>query len=112
MSNVNNPTSPLASEVTFINDQTPNRHVDGTVYQNNQSKKPMIVVVTGPAGGGGGQFVVKCDQNANPSQTICTPINGIAVGNVYFTFTFVVLPMYYYKVTASNASLTSWIEYV
>ena len=108
MSNVNNPTSPLASEITTQNDVTASRNTTGGVYQNTNTK-PMFVSETStlPTTASATAY---SDSAANPT-TIVAILSNANLTAQYFQICFWVLPGNYYKITG-NQTPVKWFEYV
>lgn len=104
--NVDNPTSPLASEITTQTDVTVSRAIDGTVYHNTTAK-PIFVVVTLNGSNQTAQFYT--DSNAAPVTSVAH-IQPNAVSGGVFTVSFIVLSGNYYK-GVGNLSIVTWIEY-
>lgn len=107
--NVDNPTSPLASEVRTQTDVTVSRALGSTYH--NTTNKPLFCVVTINYPNGA-EVDIKSDSNAAPVLLIGYVTNG-AVTIIVQTTTFIVLPGNYYKTVVANGSpsLQVWIEY-
>lgn len=110
------------------NDVTSSRAIDATVYENT-SGRPLIVTINVQSSlsdlsdGGNSLVTIHCDSGSTPTTQIgvigLTHNVGGATGTLYvgLTATFVVLPSYYYKATASNVvggaapTLLDWFEW-
>ena len=85
----------------------------GYIYQNKSTIKPMYVSIDVLLGtGGSNSFFVQCDSSSNPT-TYIVQYSSLTLPNAFACpLTFIVPPLYYYKVTGGSWSYLHWIEYI
>ena len=105
--NVDNPTSPLASEFTTQTNVLASRSLS-TPYQNT-SGKPMAVSV-GALVSPSYDIHAQCDASNTPTLVVAAQANLLGVSQNLSIF-FIVLPGYYYEVFSATGTKYLWIEY-
>jgi hypothetical protein len=105
--NVDNPTSARASEITTQTNVTALRDLHGTVY-HNLTGKPLFAAVSINLASMGSD-IVYCDSNAAPITIVQYLVNN-NIGTINLQISLLVLPNYYYKITGDQ-TLSYWFEY-
>jgi hypothetical protein len=87
--------------------QTVTAKIKGTIYQNTTLKPRFVNIILRPAVNNE-TFTIQCD-------TVTPPVIKISESSLFsndYSFSFIVLPNYYYRVTSSNiGGPTYWVEW-
>ncbi len=95
-----------ATSLRFVKNQTKPTRTAGTIYQNTNNGPLFVTVVVNCTATGTQVLNIKCDSSSTPTTTL---INNSLYSHSN-SFSFIVLPTYYYSV-AFPGTIVSWIEW-